>query len=622
MIFAAWRGRSVILLSVAALLSTGSPPARADDPDNCLFCHQYRGLGIYDAQDDRVRPFYVAPDYVHARLGPHARLACTDCHERSEVSVVPHRPTSKVDCSRACHLQSPTGLERRFSHANVAEMLTLSVHAPDVLSRTESSHGELLQPNQSACLYCHDEPVFRDPAGAIPMLEKLGSRTFDRCDTCHRDQIHADIAYYLRHVASRLQHARPPLELAQVCAVCHSDPHVLDRTGLHDAVGSFTRSFHGKAALLGDESTANCLSCHVAPGENAHLMLSAADPRSSVHPNNVPNTCRTTACHPGADPAIGVAAVHVNLQAARGTVEFALAAAFILLTILTFGPSMLIVVMELLALVIGRVHKVEHETHKLAEDLLEKRAGRRLLHRFSVTQRVQHWVLVLLFTLLALTGFPMKFADQAWSRVVIDLFGGLEMARNVHHWAGVSLVLGFIFHVIYIVRSVFKRLGVAADGRRSTLFEAVTSLPMWIGPQDLLKMRDLMSYLFFLRTHPPTFGRFSVKEKFEYVGVFWGTTLLGITGAMLWGEQLATHLVSGRVLNLALIAHTYEAFLAIIHVGILHIINVVLSPNVFPLSPAMLTGRTPTKELVESHSEFVREAAEKLEAQRGQGGDA
>jgi hypothetical protein len=81
---------------------------------------------------------------------------------------------------------------------------------------------------------------------------------------------------------------------------------------------------------------------------------------------------------------------------------------------------------------------------------------------------------------------------------------------------------------------------------------------------------------------------------------------------MLWGQQISSHFVSGRVLNLALIAHTYEAFLAIIHVGILHIINVIFEPAAFPLSLATLTGKTPLVELAEDHGEQVREVAREL----------
>ena len=601
-------------LCAAALLLAAAVTAQAGDPDNCLLCHQYRGLGRWDAETSSAHIFYVDPEYYTAGLGPHARLACTDCHERSEVDIIPHKPVSAVNCARTCHLSGPNELDRRFGHQNVADMLESSQHSHETLTGLSFSGGPLLREGQSQCLYCHDEPLFRDPFGAAPVLDSLGSRTFDRCDVCHREQVPADVGYYLRHMASRLQPARPPLEMAQVCAICHSDTGILESHGMHDAVASFASSFHGKAAVLGNEDTPSCVSCHVAAGENVHLMLPPDDPRSAVHPAHVADSCRALACHPGADPSIAASAVHLDLLADPALLEFCVVAAFILLTIFSFGPSMLICVLELFGQVIGRTHHHAERMEKLVEALLAHPRGKRRLVRFTVNQRFQHWILAILFALLAITGFPMKFADQAWAKVVIDAFGGLNISRVVHHWAGLSLVAGFAVHVVYIFFGMLRR---RRDARRRGeprlgWLRSVLTLPMWIGPTDVRKFGELLLYLMFLKRHPPTFGRFTVKEKFEYLGVFWGTTLLGITGVMLWGEQLTSRMFGGRVFNVAIIAHSFEAFLAIIHVGILHIVNVIFAPAVFPLSRATLTGATPVAELAENHTEFVEEAARQL----------
>lgn len=581
----------------------------ADDPDNCLFCHQYRGLSRYDAQADKLHLFFVQPEYVHDRLGPHARIACTDCHEREQVAVVPHLPATPVDCTRTCHLADPAGLERRFSHENVGQMLAQSVHAPDTLKTLSFTGGPLLRAGQSVCLYCHDEPIFRDPAGAVPVLQTLGAGSLDRCQVCHAEQIPVDIAYYLRHIASRLQPARPTLEMAQVCAVCHADPRIQDAHGLPNSVASYMRSFHGKAALLGDQQTANCLSCHVRAGANAHLMLGPGHADSAVNPVRVADSCRSPACHPGADKALAAAAVHLDLPTWRGTLEFTVAALFIVLTVLTFGPSMILCVLELFGIVAGRGGVHPDEMLTLTHKLLADPRGRRKLKRFTVPQRIQHWVLVSLFVLLAVTGFPIKFADTAWAQAVVQTFGGLNVTRLLHHWAGLALIAGMLAHLVYVAGTLLKRR--AAEPAPGFL-TALTRLPMWLRLEDVRKGAQLLAYRLFLRREAPSFGRFNVKEKFEYIGVFWGTFLLGLTGVMLWGEQISSHLVGGRVFNIALIAHTYEAFLAIIHVGILHIVNVMLSPAVFPLSRAMLTGDTPPAELAEQHAEFVRQAAREL----------
>ncbi|MEW6440519.1 MAG: cytochrome b/b6 domain-containing protein [bacterium] len=601
----------VLLLSLL-LQSLTTLPADADDAEGCLFCHRYRGLSTYEARSGRLRLFFVQPEYVSQRLGPHALLACTDCHPRSEVDVVPHEPVTKVSCSLSCHLGNPGGQQQLFSHANVAEMLGRSVHSQQVLSAMEVAGGRLLQEGQSECLYCHDEPIFRDPTGAIPALEALGSRTFDRCDVCHLQQIPADIAYYLRHIAARLQAARPSLELAQVCSVCHSDPVVMAKHEMHDAVASYLSSYHGKAALLGDGRTADCLSCHIAAGANAHLMLRKDEPASSAQPGRVADACRNAACHPGADIQIGAAGVHLDLPSTRGTIEFWVAMAFIGLTLATFGPSMVLCVLELFSQVIGR-HAHDGHMERLTREVLARPEGRRRLVRFTPAQRIQHWVLVILFVLLAVTGFPLKFADRDWAQSLIGWFEGLETARRIHHWAGLVLVACLVMHLAYVLITLRQRRARArAAGENAGLAASVRSLPMWVNPRDGRDMSRLLAHLLRLRRERPAFDRFSVKEKFEYIGVFWGTVVLGLTGALLWGEQISSHFLSGRVLNIALIAHTYEAFLAVIHVGILHIVNVMLAPSVFPLSPATLTGQTPVRELAEGHAAQVLRVAREL----------
>jgi cytochrome b subunit of formate dehydrogenase len=342
-------------------------------------------------------------------------------------------------------------------------------------------------------------------------------------------------------------------------------------------------------------------------------MMSHEDPSSPVFASRIADTCRSTQCHPGADVSLAATGVHLDLPTSAGTLEYLVAAFFIVITILTFGPSAGIVMLELLQLVVGRHRPGHHRVQHITRALMTTREGRLRLRRFTVNQRVQHWVLALLFTVLALTGFPMKFADQAWAAIAIDLFGGLGAARMIHHWSGIALVIGFAAHMIYAGWTLLKEMAARRrEGRPIGFIGAVNDLPMWMSPVDFRKAGHLLSYLLLLRPDPPTFGRFSVKEKFEYIGVFWGTTLLGLTGMMLWGEQMVSHFLGGRWFNIAAIAHTYEAFLAVIHVGILHIVNVMFQPNVFPLSRATLTGNTPTAEMAEGHSEMVEAAAKEL----------
>ncbi|MFO0840656.1 MAG: hypothetical protein U1D55_19270 [Phycisphaerae bacterium] len=604
--------RHAPIFAVTVGLLALSAPASAQDRDNCLYCHQFPGLSRLDPRTQLVRLFYVDPSYIHSQRGPHARLACTDCHVREEVAVVPHNPVTRVNCANQCHVSSATEPERRFSHREVESHLAAGVHSPETLAKLEFTGGPLLEPGQSQCLYCHDEPVFRQPMSSAGPVREIAQASTDRCDVCHAAQVPLDTQFALRHVGSRLEPARPSLEMAQICAVCHSDPKVIEQFQLHDTVASYVRSFHGKAALLRDQTTANCVSCHVRSGKSAHDMLGPKNPKSAVNPEHVADGCRTTACHPGADKALARTAVHLDLPTSRGTIEFWLAIAFIILTIVSFGPSALIVLLELGQLVVNRHSHVAQHVRRVADMIIQKE-GWRKLHRFSVKQRIQHWALTALFILLVVTGFPLKFTDKPWAAEVIGWFGGLHNARWVHHWSGILLVGGFAAHLLDILRGVLVQARAhRKNGESFGIAKVLAALPIAITPTDLIKVNQQIKYLLGLSNERPMFGRFSATEKFEYFGVLWGTTLLGVTGLMLWAEQWATQYFSGRALNLATIAHTYEAYLAVIHVGILHIYNVLLAPAVFPLSKATLSGETPLDKLCEENGEFVLQTARDL----------
>ncbi len=588
-------------------------PTVADDRDDCLYCHRFPGLSRYDAQADRVHLYSINPSYYHDALGAHARLSCTDCHVGHEVQVIPHKDVTPVDCARTCHLTNLSGLERRFSHENVATLLEQSVHTHEILRDLEHSENPLIGADQSTCLLCHDEPVFRDPFELLQFRGgALAERTFDRCDVCHSAQLPTDVQYYFRHVAARLAPARSTLEIAQNCATCHSDARSMHASNLPNTVTSYLRSFHGKAALLGDEDTADCLSCHVRTGENVHRMLASDDPRSSVHPDNVADSCRSTECHPGAGINLATSASHLDLSVTRGTLEFALAVAFILLTVVSFGPSMVIVVLELWRVMTrGRHGDADHE--RLVDRVRAHPLGPRRLVRFTVSQRIEHWLLAGLFTLLVLTGFPLKFADQLWAAWTVSAFGGIRVVRLLHHWAGIALTVGVAWHLLReTVAAVRRAWGPGPDGKPVGLVQSIFALPMVITPSDARRALQLVKHLLGMRVPRPTFGRFTITEKFEYFGVIWGTVLLGLTGLMLWGEQFASHLFGGRAFTLATIIHTYEAFLALIHVGILHIYNAVFSPAVFPLSMATISGTTPKAKLAEENGLFVEEVATEL----------
>ncbi len=591
--------RLLVLIAVG-ILAMQVAPATAADPENCLSCHRYRGLARMSDDGDAVRLYYVDPNYYDRALGPHARLRCTDCHARGEVGVIPHRPVSPVNCTQTCHLADPRGPEMHFSHERIADLLEASVHPREVLDRSNSLLGDPLKADASRCLLCHDEPVFRRPdenwvAHATPV---------GRCTVCHEGSMEIDAAFMYWHVHARSRPARSNADVTRVCAVCHSNEGIKAAFDLPDTTASYLASFHGKAMQLGSEQTAGCLDCHAAEMQNVHLMQAHSDPESVTHEARLPDTCRSAACHPSAGVRVSTAAVHLDLARDRG-VEYFIGALFILLILFTFGPSLLLTALEMLQIVVGRHDPQHHERVRLAQRLMADERGRRALKRFTPHQRVQHWLLFVCFTLLVLTGFPIKFADRDWAQWLIGLFGGLGGARMIHRYAGLILLIGMFYHLGYVAVFLWRK----RRAENKSLLSVVLELPMVMSLTDARHMGQLVAYLLFLRKTRPEAGRFGAEEKFEYFGVFWGSMLLGFTGLLMWANAWTSEYLTGRVLTVAMIVHTFEAFLALLHVGVVHLVGVIFGPAVFPMSRAMFTGDTPAEEMAEAHGAMLTAAA-------------
>lgn len=578
--------------------------ALAADAENCLSCHRYRGLGRLDSERKTIRVYYVDPDYYDRALGPHARLQCSDCHERSEVAVIPHHTVSPVDCARVCHLARSDKPEVAFGHGRLVGMLEESVHDSSVLDTCNFLLGQPLRPGQSRCLLCHDEPTFRRTGQSWAQQEA----PISRCNVCHEQQLPVNTRYYYWHVHARSRPARSREDIVRVCALCHSNAKVRKAFNLPDTTASYLASFHGKAMLLASERTAGCLECHVGPMQNVHLTQSHLQAGSPTSPQQLSNTCRSANCHPTAGHRVSSAAVHLELPTSGG-MEYFIASLFVVLIVFTFGPSVILTALEMLQAALGRHDPGHHRRRELAEQLLSDPQGRLQLQRFTPNQRVQHWVLVACFVVLVVTGFPIKFADRLWAAWLIEQMGGLRLARLVHRWVGLLLLVGSFYHLGYVAVHTWRQRQRSGKGWLTTILD----LPMVMRWSDWKQLTHLLAYLLFLRRTRPEGGRFTFEQKFEYFGVFWGIGLLGITGLLMWANAWTTRHLTGRVLTVVYVIHTFEAFLALLHVGVIHIIGVVFAPSVFPFSPAMFTGRTPPNELAEAHSAMLAQVEEQLQ---------
>jgi hypothetical protein len=133
--------------------------------------------------------------------------------------------------------------------------------------------------------------------------------------------------------------------------------------------------------------------------------------------------------------------------------------------------------------------------------------------RFDVVQRVQHALLLLSFTILAVTGLVQKFATAALSEKLIGLLGGIESTRVIHRSAAVVLCAVAIYHVldaayrVFVLRTPLSMLPLVED------FASVSDVCLSAPGSQILTAASL-------------------RQKVGTGGV-WGTLVMALAGFMM-----------------------------------------------------------------------------------------
>jgi hypothetical protein len=304
---------------------------------NCLLCHKYPGLSRID-EEGEFRLLYVN-EHTFAN-SVHAKVKCEGCH--TDIKKIPHDPAKKVDCLTQCHIKEPSS-EQQFSHREVAEFLSKSVHT----KLDQNQQPKKYQEDMPYCKDCHDNPLYRPLSFFKRVRPGISDVALGRCRVCHKkDEF---IYRFYNHVTTRLHKIRSPKNIAEMCARCHDDPELVAR---HDniatkAVFSYGETFHGKAAMFLDERIPDCLDCHVNRGESVHQMLSYKDPLSATHATNKDKICASMECHPKATPKLAKYNVHTELDPEKSPSQYYFSAFFITLTGGTLLPLMGIMFLDL-----------------------------------------------------------------------------------------------------------------------------------------------------------------------------------------------------------------------------------------------------------------------------------
>ena len=596
---------------------------RTSDRD-CLKCHEKEGVS--KTVNGQQISMTVHKEDIQNSM--HKNIPCVKCH--TDIDPQRRRPceiAGRVDCSN-CHAQvaenyfeskhgeaytqkdpdSPYcsdchGKHTVLSHlderdktyrANIPQLCGGchgKLDAPDTLKTEQrntlmdyssSVHGQGLIKKgllpSAVCTDCHSTHY-------ILNHEEDRSSTHPKnlpatCATCHRgiykefvDSIHSPSASktteklpncedcHSAHQIKQIEQDQFMTEVTHQCGTCHAD---LSET--------YTETLHGKAYTLGYLKAAKCSDCH-----GAHDIRKVDDPDSHVGFKKVVQTCQK--CHPDANRRFTGYLTHATHHDKQKYpilyFTFWAMTSLLIVVFCFFG------VHTLLWMPRSFKYLKEKKGHK-------KIHKRYYIQRFTYGQRIMHLFVILSFMGLALTGMMLKFANMAWAKYFADLLGGVEAAGRIHRICAIITFGYFFVHLFSMFRAMIKTKTSFKQmilGKRS----------LWFNKKD---GKDFIgSIKWFLGFGPrPEYGRWTYWEKFDYMAVFWGVGIIGISGLILWLPELFTKILPGWFINVAMIIHSDEALLAVGFIFTIHFFNTHLRPESFPLDPVIFTGLVPLDE--------------------------
>ncbi|HUG13099.1 MAG TPA: cytochrome b/b6 domain-containing protein [Opitutaceae bacterium] len=418
------------------------------------------------------------------------------------------------------------------------------------------------------CAKCHatEAEEYRTSSHAIALL--AGNLDSAGCTSCHGEH----------NIMQRADPASPVHKRnvsQQVCADCHASVRLSRKYGLSsDTFNTFHDSYHGLAVRGGSVEVVNCASCH-----GSHGIKSQDDPTSTIHKANLARTCGE--CHPGANARFAIGPVHSSVSSRETSpILYWIANIYVILIVVVIGGMVLHNLLDFLK-------KTRHKLDIQKGIVVEEHVEHRLYLRMTVHERIQHAILGISFTALVVTGFMLRYPEAWWVVGIRNLSShAFELRSLGHRVAGVVMLALAAWHVGYLLFTV---------PGRSLLRDL---LPRW---RDFTDPGKVLRYNLGLRKERVLFPRFSYIEKMEYWAMVWGTFLMGVTGIILWFDNVSMGFITKLGFDISRTVHFYEAILATLAIIIWHFYWVIYNPSVYPMNLAWLTGRMSEQEMEEEH---------------------
>jgi cytochrome b subunit of formate dehydrogenase len=224
------------------------------------------------------------------------------------------------------------------------------------------------------------------------------------------------------------------------------------------------------------------------------------------------------------------------------------------------------------------------------------------VQRFTIFPRFLHFLVIISFLTLAVTGMALKFANYRWAEFVAELFGSFVVLGALHRLMAVVTFIYFALNFVLMYQN-WRKSG-------KSLFKfCIDKDSMVPNLNDAKELFETFKW-FFGYGPQPQYGRWTYWEKFDFMAVFWGVAVIGTTGLCLWFPETFTLFIPGYWINIATIIHSDEALLATGFIFTIHFFNTHLRPEKFPMDPVIFTGTMPLDEL---KHERPREYAELVE---------
>ena len=462
--------------------------------------------------------------------------------------------------------------------------------APEAFDK--SVHGKF------ECNLCHADVT------AIP--HELKARQKVDCGNCHAEQ--KDKYLTSVHGTEAVEKGNPK---AATCTSCHTTHAVASpktdagKLAIVKNCGSchrenfesYTDTYHGQVGTLGFTYTAKCFDCH-----GSHEIRRVSDPKATVHVGNRLQTCQK--CHADATPGFVTFQPHANAH------DFARYPQVWLAThsMVALLAGVFLFFWTHTALWFYREYRDRQERksrpHVVTDEPTELKG--RQFQRFGPLWRAAHLAFALSVMTLVLTGMAVLFAETAFAKVVIAIFGSPKTAAIAHRTAAVIMLGIFFVHVVYLA------VRIAANLKSFRWFGPTSLVPNWQDLKDIF----LMFRWFFGRIPRPVFERWTYWEKFDYWAVFWGMAIIGGSGMMLAFPAATASMLPGWTFNVATIVHGEEAILAAVFLFTVHFFNNHFRPDKFPLDTVMFTGAVPLEEFRREHTLEYKRLVESGELSR------